>query len=153
MTDTGRAGTSLSSNVFGSVLNEDIVWAPFPAFPPAARLAIVVGNPMLAGPYVIRVRLPGGTKMMPHMHQEDRVYTVISGIFYIGRGELFDAKLLQAYPPGSVVVLPGNTHHFHWAQSGEYVTQVYGFGPLSLDYVSRQDDPRNQAQRPSSVPV
>ena len=137
---------SLSAKAFGSVLNENMTWAPFPAFPPEARLAIVVGNPMSPGPYVIRVRLPGGTKMMPHMHQEDRVYTVISGIFYIGRGEQFDANLLQAYPPGSVVVLPGNTHHFHWAQSGEYITQVYGYGPLSLDYVNQQDDPRTEAQ-------
>jgi hypothetical protein len=153
MKDAGSAGASLSPKAFGTVLNEDIVWVPFAAFPPPARLAIVVGNPMLPGPYVIRVRLPGGTKMMPHMHQEDRVYTVISGIFYIGRGEQFDAKLLQPYPPGSVVVLPGNTHHFHWAQSGEYVTQVYGYGPLSLDYLSGEDDPRNQTRQSSSLPA
>jgi len=27
-----------------------------------------------------------GVKMMPHRHPEDRVYTVISGVFYIGLG-------------------------------------------------------------------
>ena len=27
---------------------------------------------------------------MPHQHPEDRVYTVISGIFYIGLGSVFD---------------------------------------------------------------
>ena len=31
---------------------------------------------------------------------------------------------MKAYPPGSVIVLPGETWHFHWAKSGEYVTQV-----------------------------
>ena len=80
---------------------------------------------------------------MPHRHPEDRVYTVISGVFYIGLGDQFDAGQLQAYPPGSVVVLPGNTSHFHWAKSSEYVTQVTAMGPLGLEYISAKDDPRN----------
>ena len=74
--------------------------------------------------YTIRVKPPSGVKLMPHRHPEDRVYTVISGVFYIGRGEQFDAEKLHAYPPGAVIVLPGDTPHFHWARSGEYVTQV-----------------------------
>jgi hypothetical protein len=73
------------------------------------------------------------------------VYTVISGIFYIGVGDRFDAGTLQAYPPGSVVVLPGNTSHFHWAKSGEYVTQVSAIGPLGIEYVNTGDDPRHQS--------
>jgi hypothetical protein len=79
---------------------------------------------------------------MPHRHNEDRVYTVMSGIFYIGLGDEFDETKLMAYPPGAVVVLPSETSHFHWAKSGDYVTQVTAIGPISLDYVSRQDDPR-----------
>ena len=54
---------------------------------------------------------------MPHRHPEDRVYTVMSGVFYIGLGDKFDGDKVEAYPPGSVIVLPGNTSHFHWAQS------------------------------------
>jgi quercetin dioxygenase-like cupin family protein len=82
-------------------------------------------------------------KLMPHRHPEDRVYTVISGVFYIGLGDRFDADKLQTYPPGSVIVLPGSTWHFHWAKSGEYVTQVTAIGPLGLEYLSAKDDPRN----------
>jgi quercetin dioxygenase-like cupin family protein len=136
-------------DAFASTLPEDIDWKPFPAFPPSVRLAIVVGEPSQAAPYVIRVKVPSGVKLMPHRHPEDRVYTVISGVFYIGLGEQFDADLLQAYPPGSVVVLPGDTAHFHWARSGEYVTQVTAIGPLGLDYADPEDDPRLQepAQR------
>jgi len=134
----------LQPDVFGSILNEEIGWAPFAAFPPDARLAVLVGNPNNPGPYVIRVKLPGGLKLMPHMHREDRIYTVISGVFYVGRGEKFDAEALLAYPPGSVIVLPGNTHHFHWSKSGEYVTQVTGYGPLSIEYLEHQDDPRSR---------
>jgi quercetin dioxygenase-like cupin family protein len=128
--------------VFRSVLPEDIDWEPFAAFPPSARLAVVVGHPSEAGPYVVRVKVPSGVKLMPHVHQEDRVYTVISGVFYIGRGDQFDEEKLQAYPPGSVIVLPGDTAHFHWAKSGEYVTQVTAIGPTTLEYLNSKDDPR-----------
>ena len=129
---------------FKSILPEDLDWKPFPAFPPSARLAIVVGEPSKPGPYVIRVKVPSGVKLMPHKHPEDRIYTVISGVFYIGLGDQFDADKLQAYPPGSVIVLPGNTPHFHWARSGEYISQVTAIGPLSLEYLDPLDDPRRQ---------
>jgi quercetin dioxygenase-like cupin family protein len=125
----------------------DIVWKPFPAFPPAARLAVLVGEPNQAGPYVIRVKVPLDVKLMPHKHPEDRIYTVISGVFYIGLGEKFDGDKVTAYPPGSVIVLPGETCHFHWAKSGEYVTQVTAIGPLGLEYVNPADDPREQRQQ------
>lgn len=130
---------------FRGIFAEELEWKPFAAFPPPARLAIVVGEPAREGPYTIRVKLPHGTKMMPHSHPEDRMYTVISGIFYIGLGDVFDAEKLQAYPPGSVVILPGNTSHFHWAKSGEYVTQVTAIGPLGLEYIDARNDPRNQS--------
>ena len=79
--------------VFRSVLAENIDWEPFAAFPPPARLAVVVGHPSEPGPYV---------------------------------------------------VLPGGTRHFHWAKSGEYVTQVTAIGPISLEYVHPHDDPRSK---------
>jgi quercetin dioxygenase-like cupin family protein len=128
---------------FRAILPEDIDWKPFAAFPPSVRLAVVVGQPSEAGPYTIRVRVPHGVKLMPHRHPEDRVYTVMSGIFYIGLGDEFDPDKLEAYPPGSVIVLPGNTSHFHWAKSSDYITQVTAMGPLGLEYVNARDDPRD----------
>lgn len=128
---------------FRAIRSEDVNWKPFAAFPAGARLAVVVGEPTEAGPYLIRVKVPEGVKLMPHRHPEDRIYTVISGVFYIGLGDEFDADKLEAYPPGAVIVLPGGTSHFHWAKSGEYVTQVTATGPLGLEYLSAKDDPRN----------
>jgi hypothetical protein len=66
---------------FRVILPEDIDWNPFPAFPPGARLAVLVGHPTEPGPYVVRVKVPDGTKLMPHKHPEDRIY--IHG--YVGR--------------------------------------------------------------------
>ena len=39
--------------VFRAVLPEDIAWKPFPAFPPAVRLAVLVGQ---AAPDPVRAR-------------------------------------------------------------------------------------------------
>jgi quercetin dioxygenase-like cupin family protein len=134
---------------FRAVLPEDIDWKPFPAFPSGVRLAVLIGDPSQPGPYVIRVRVPAGGKLMPHRHPEDRIYTVISGVFYIGFGEKFDGEKVDAYPPGSVIVLPGGTWHFHFAKSGEYVSQVNAIGPLGLEYQDPADDPRTTPIRGS----
>ena len=63
-------------------------------------------------------------------------------LLYRARGD-FDGDKVKAYPPGSVIVLPGETWHFHWAKSGEYVTQVTAIGPLGLEYHDPHDDPRH----------
>ena len=45
-------------------------------------------------------RRGGAPELMPHRHPEDRVYTVMSGVFYIGLGDQFDGDKVEAYPPG-----------------------------------------------------
>jgi quercetin dioxygenase-like cupin family protein len=133
----------LSPKEFDALRPEQIAFAQFAAFPPGGELAVLVGDTTKPGPYVIRVKIPAGTKLMPHRHPEDRIYTVIAGVFYIGHGERFDESALVAYAPGSVVVLPSNTPHFHWARSGDYITQIYGTGPMGTHYLDERDDPRN----------
>jgi quercetin dioxygenase-like cupin family protein len=133
---------------FHAIRPEDVEWKPFAAFPPDVRLAVLVGDPREPGPYVIRVKVPMGTRLMPHKHPEDRIYTVISGVFYIGLGETFDETRLSAFAPGSLVVLPGDQSHFHWAKSGEYITQVSAIGPLGLEYVDPANDPRKGVRQP-----
>ena len=109
---------------FRAIRPDDVNWQPFAAFPPAARLAVLVGNPTLPGPCVIRVRLPADPKMMPHQHPEDRISTVLAGVFYIGLGETFDERELTAHGVGSVIVLPGGQPHFHWANVIEEILRV-----------------------------
>ncbi len=131
-------------STFKSILPEDIHWKPFAGFPAGAQLAVLVGDPSQPGPYVVRVHVPSGVRLMPHKHPEDRIYTVMSGVFYIGLGDEFDGDRLKAYPPGSLIILPGDTPHFHWAKSGDYITQVTAIGPLGLEYIHADDDPRSQ---------
>ncbi len=132
----------LDESTFKAILPEQMNWQSFAAFPSQARLAKLVGDPAAAAPYAIRVKAPLNTKTMPHRHPEDRIYTVISGIFYIGFGDKFDGDALTAYSPGSLLVLPGGTWHFHWAKSSEYIVQVNAIGPLGLEYANIADDPR-----------
>jgi quercetin dioxygenase-like cupin family protein len=75
-------------DTFRSVPTEQIDRRPFSAFPPTVHLAVVVDRPLEPDPYVTGVKAPRGVKIMPHSHPEDRIYTVISGVFYIGLGDL-----------------------------------------------------------------
>jgi quercetin dioxygenase-like cupin family protein len=130
-----------------TILPDNVEWKSFAAFPAPVRLAVIAGQPSEAELFTIRVKVPGGTKLMPHRHSEDRIYTVIAGVFYVGVGDEFDADKLRAYPPGAVIFLPSNTSHFHWAKSGEYIAQVTAIGPLGFEYVNSKDDPRSESAK------
>jgi hypothetical protein len=56
---------------------------------------------------------------------------------------------VKAYPPGIVIVLPGNTSHFHWAKAGEYIIQITGIGPLGVEYMKCAFE-RQSMKRPRS---
>jgi hypothetical protein len=58
------------------------------------------------GAYLIRVGAPGGTKLMPHRHPEDRICTVMSGVFYIGLNSSMAIRSRHIHPAaGSAFVL------------------------------------------------
>ena len=98
---------------------------PFAALPSLCGVAVIIGKPSEPVPFMIRVKLPRGVKLMPHRHPKDRIYT---GIFSIGLGDKFEADKLAPYSSGIVIVLRGNTSHFHWAKSGDYIAQVRAIG-------------------------
>jgi quercetin dioxygenase-like cupin family protein len=120
----------------------EIVWKDNPALPAGAKIAVLLGNPAQPGKFVFRVRAPTGLRVMPHTHPEDRVYTVLSGVFYLGYGEDFDIEKLREFPPGSVAFVPAGRDHFQYSGSSEYVIQVNGIGPTATVYARREDDPR-----------
>ena len=86
--------------VFRAILPEEIEWKPFAAFPRSARLAIVAGEPLREGPYTIRVKLPRGTKMMPHSHPEDRMYRQRAGRIFTGAVRI--DPLFEAPEPANI---------------------------------------------------
>src|SRR5215467_964096 len=66
------------------ILPGDIQWVDNPTIPPGGQTAVLAGNPGKAGPFAFRFKMPAGYKIMPHTHPEDRMYTVTSGVLYIG---------------------------------------------------------------------
>jgi uncharacterized RmlC-like cupin family protein len=98
---------------------------------------------MAAGPYVVRLKMPDGYKIMPHWHPTTENVTVVSGELHVGMGDKFDEAGMQAMPPGSFVAMPPRMHHYAMAK-GETVVQVHGTGPFKLNYVNPSDNPQKK---------
>lgn len=130
--------------IFTPLLPDQLAWTPGKSTPPGGQSAVIYGNAAKPGLFIVRFKQPADYKVPPHRHPEERVYTVMSGTFYIGFGDQFDPSRLKAYPPGAVFVVPANASHFHWMRSGEAVVQITGVGPSGIDYVEASDDPRKR---------
>jgi hypothetical protein len=81
------------------------------------------------GLFVDRVKFPANYKIAPHFHKAVENVTVLSGVFYIGMGEVFDQKAGKEMPVGSFA---------------ETLVQVHGVGPTDITFVNPADDPRKK---------
>jgi len=88
-----------------------------------------------------RVKFPAGQVVQAHSHPDDRIYTVISGTWYIGWGEKFDESKLTALPPGSLYTEPAKVTHFITTKE-DVVVQVSGTGPTATDFVDPAHAPK-----------
>ena len=113
-----------------------------PSLPPGAQAAALVGSPAKDGPFVLRLKFPGGFVIPPHRHSKDEFVTVISGGFAVAAGEKVDraAKALRA---ASFVHLPAGMPHFAFTTE-ETVVQINGTGPFDVMYLDPKDDPRKK---------
>jgi quercetin dioxygenase-like cupin family protein len=121
-----------------------IQFGPAPAvFPPGAEMAVVQGDPSIAGAiFTVRLRLPNGYVLPPHTHPTDEHVTVISGTFLVGLGDKVDKDaFLPPLRRGGFITAPAEAHHFAKAK-GRTVVQVHAIGPFQLTYVDPADDPR-----------
>jgi quercetin dioxygenase-like cupin family protein len=118
-----------------------IQWGPPPAsLQPGAKAAIIHGDPSKEGPFIIRLRMPDGYRVMPHWHPTAENVTVISGKFNLGTGDTFDDKKTTEMTAGSYAYLGPKMNHYVWAK-GETEVQVHGMGPFQLTYVNPADQP------------
>ena len=125
----------------------DLKWGnPPPVFEKGALFTVVSGNPGVAGPYVVRLKMPAGYKIAPHWHPTDENVTVISGTFSVGMGEKVDKATMTDLPAGGFVLLPAEMRHYAMAKTAAIV-QVHGMGPFQLTYVNPADDPSTRAAK------
>lgn len=126
------------------VMPNDIKWvdAP-PALPPGAQVAVIEGDPKVAGLFTMRIKLPANYKIMPHSHPANEHITVIEGSFYMGLGEKFDEKAAKQIPAGGFAMMNTGTRHYAFTEM-ESIIQLHGMGPWDIIYVNAADDPRNK---------
>ena len=134
----------LDQAVFRPVLPEDVDWQPFPAFPPSARLAVVVGDPSQPAPYVVRVQAAVRRQAdAPQTPRGSGLHSHVRRVLH--RRERTVRRRKAAGVPAGRRHRPAQRHpSFPLGKSGEYVTQVTAFGPISLEYLDPEDDPRNK---------
>ena len=58
------------------------------------------------------LHVPANTRIAAHDHPDDRVATVVSGTWYFGYGDRFNAADVKALPPGSYYTEPPNRDSF-----------------------------------------
>ena len=130
---------------------DQVEWGPAPnALPAGAQIAILEGDPMKAGPYTIRLKLPNNYKIPPHSHSRNEHVTVINGSIHVGMGDKFDEQATTTFGTGSFAVIEAGQHHYGVAKNDmmfkgkDTVLQLHGEGPWEIHYVNASDDPRNK---------
>jgi anti-sigma factor ChrR (cupin superfamily) len=119
----------------------DVKWGPAPpTLPKGAEAAVLAGDPMKPGPFVIRLKLPANYEIPAHHHSTTENVTVLSGSFHAGMGDKLDKKASQGFGPGGFASLPAQMNHFAWAASPT-VVQIEAQGPFDIVYVNPEDDP------------
>ncbi|HMC16329.1 MAG TPA: cupin domain-containing protein [Albitalea sp.] len=123
-----------------------IKWGPAPAvLPKGAKVAVLMGDPGKAGPYVMRGMFPANYKVAPHTHTQAENITVLSGALYLGMGDKMDLKKGHAVQAGGFHHLPGKTPHYAYTK-GPTVVQIHGEGPFDLNYLNPADNPDKSAK-------
>jgi quercetin dioxygenase-like cupin family protein len=105
------------------------------------QTVILKGDPARPGLYTMLLRVGPNTKIEAHAHPDDRVATVISGIWYFGYGAKFEESRLKMLPAGSVYTEPPNANHFAMTRAEGVTIQITGTGPSGTAYVDPANDP------------
>lgn len=115
-----------------------------PGLPAGAQLAVLEGDPAMAGaPFAIRLKVPDGYKVAPHWHPTDERVIVMQGTMMLGLGDKVDMPSMHTLTAGAYAKMPAKTNHYA-AAKGETIFQVYGTGPFEITYVNPADDPRKK---------
>ncbi len=148
---TGSALAADEVDAHKVFLPQDLQWSTGPASLPAgAQVAVLYGDPRQPGAFVLRLKLPKGYKIAPHMHKQPEILTVISGSLDLGMGPAADEASVQSLPAGSFSSMPHGVAHYVLVNE-DVIVQINANGPWGIDYVNAKDDPRlNGAPDPTS---
>lgn len=103
---------------------------------------VLSGDPKLAGPYTIEIRVPAHTRIAAHSHRDDRSAVVISGTWWFGYGSVAADSLASPLRAGSFYTEPAGKDHFAITRDEPAVVYITGVGPTDTRYVDGSADPR-----------
>ncbi|HEV2262052.1 MAG TPA: cupin domain-containing protein [Candidatus Rubrimentiphilum sp.] len=104
-------------------------WVAGTGFMKGIGIATLVGNLNQSGNFVVRLRLPAGTKWPVHHHRYRLNATVLSGALLVGFGSSVDTTKMVRLPVGSFVTIPAGVNYYD-STVGVTVVQEEGMGPV-----------------------
>lgn len=113
-------------------------WQDMPKHP-NVKYTVLTGNPEKKEFFVVRIKFPADYSLAPHFHKITEYDTVISGTFYIGKGNKVDKEHGLALNAGSFITVPANSTHSSWTKE-ETVLQVSGVGPWGATDVKAEEE-------------
>src|SRR6266536_3312362 len=63
-----------------------------PTLPKGTKVAVLEGDPKAPGIFTMRLKIPAGSKVMPHWHPRPERVTILSGKVAVGFGDKWDEK-------------------------------------------------------------
>jgi quercetin dioxygenase-like cupin family protein len=108
---------------------DDLEWTEGPETIPGSKMAVLDGDPKESGFFVMRMKLPAGGKIPPHIHENVERVTVISGTFYLAEG--VKPENPKVLPAGSYFSFQPGMVHNAWADE-ETVVQISTEGPWTF---------------------
>ena len=109
-----------------------IVWTDGPpSLPKGTKMAVLEGDPKKEGIFTMRLRVPAGSKVLPHWHPRPERVTVLSGQVKVGFGDDWNDAGMLSFRAGDFYVNPAESHHFVLFPRST-VIQITGEGPWEL---------------------
>jgi len=101
------------------------------------EIAYLVGARNKPGLYIELVKWPPQATAKAHSHPDDRYVMVLSGTFYHGHGNKFDAAKLEKRSTGTFFSEPGGVAHFGATKDEGCVLYFVGTGPSRTDPIEK----------------
>jgi quercetin dioxygenase-like cupin family protein len=101
------------------------------------------GDPRKRGMYAQLIKWNPGSGTRPHVHDQDRYVYVISGTWWVGTSNPYDARKSYPMPAGSFLKDVANEVHWDGVRAGApaAVIELVGMGPVKTVAVDEQGRP------------
>jgi len=100
-----------------------------PGMPAGGKFAVISGDPLTAGPFVMCVRLPPGYMLPPYRLHGEAQMVVLAGAITVG--VVGGATTVRTLTSGSFTTLAASELHRAYTENGA-ILQIFGTGPFEV---------------------